>query len=359
MKQVFFKTVDALEAAASTAGDARFSDLEKGKLGLWCLDAATGGDWFASALFENRFVIADTDDDDGSSTAVSPTLTMSGGLMLKDKIQIVQGYGSANPIASPIIHTSDIVRVTCAHYEASARHEVRVTPAGTDIGSDEMNLKIIVRKQPTGYLDYVNGEDTIADLSGGNFQFPLGTYNTTNHKVFNIGFSAGANVAGTVDNLITALTGNDLMNKMFTTTDEGATGADILARHAGVVFECILENITDDTFVQGSLQQAFKPGTGNDWQARTDELKARAQFGNFNRMYFPDTVTDFVANDAQFDRFEIIYKINGDWGPVKGSLYGSAVIYETTAQDDVKDVLNLGTAPTAGTVVEHVFGRSH
>ena len=211
----FFKTVDALEAAAGTAGDARFNDLEKGKVGLWDLSAATGGQWFADALFENRFVIADTDSADDAAASVSPQLTMAGGLMLKSQFQVVQGYGAANPIASPIIHTSDIVRVTCAHYEASARHEVRVTPAGTDIGTDEMNLKIIVRKQPTGYLDFVNGEDVIADSERGNFQFPLGTYNTTNHKVFNIGFTAGTAVADTVDNLITALTGNDLMNKMF------------------------------------------------------------------------------------------------------------------------------------------------
>jgi hypothetical protein len=51
MRQVFFKTVSALQAAAGTAGDARFNDLTSGELGFWTLDAATGGDWFAGNLF--------------------------------------------------------------------------------------------------------------------------------------------------------------------------------------------------------------------------------------------------------------------------------------------------------------------
>jgi len=356
-----------LEAAAGTAGDARFSDLEKGKLGFWCLDAATGGDWFASALFENRFVIADTDTDDGdgSDISVSPTVTMAGGNMLKNKIQVVQGYGAANPIASPIIHTSDIVRITAAHYEASVGHTIRYTPDNTNENTgDEMNFKFIIRMAPTGYLNYVNGENVIADLSGGNFQFPLGNFNTTNHKAVNLTITAGASANATATAVKDAIEADDKLNKIFVCTDNTGT-VDIKARHAHVIFEIVGYNNTEDqriTATDFTLQQAWKPGTGNDWQARTDELKARAQFGNFNRMYFPDTVTDFVTDNSQWDRFEITYKINGDWGPVKGSEYGCAIIYEGTGADpgdDVKDVLNLGTAPTAGTVVEHIFGRSH
>jgi len=359
MKQVFFKTVNALEAAATTAGDARFNDLEKGKLGFWCLDAATGGDWFASALFENRFVIADTDDDDGASTAVSPTVTMVGGNFLKSRIQVVQGYGAANPIASPIIHTSDIVRITCAHYEASTRHAGTVTFASGDSGK-EVQIKFIIRKQPTEYTNYVNNEAGIADLSGGNYRFPLVGFNTTNHKAINI------TAKGTTDNgageMVTAIQENAVLNSMFTVSQSSGT-LTVTARHAGVIFEMIADNLDDNTKpVVANASAKWAPGTGNDWQARGDELKARAQFGIHNRMYFPTDVTDFVTNDKQYDRFEITYKINGDWGPVKGSQYGSAIIYEETGADpgdDVKDVLNLGTAPTAGTVVEHLFGRSH
>lgn len=366
MKQVFFKNVNALEPAG-TAGTDRFADLAKGKLGFWSLDASTGGAWFADKLFENRFVIADTDTDDGSpgDIAVSPTVTMTGGNMLKSKIQVVQGYGAANPIASPIIHTSDIVRITAAHYEASVGHTIRYTPDNTNENTgDEMNFKFIIRMAPTGYLNYVNGENVIADLTGGNFVFPLGKFDNTHHKSFNLSITAGASANATATAVETAINADETLNKMFVATDNTGT-VDIKARHAHVIFEIIGYNNTEDQRITAgdfTVQQAWKPGTGNDWQARTDELKARAQFGNFNRMYFPDTVTDFVTNDSQWDRYEIIYKINGDWGPVKGSQYGSAIIYEGTGADpgdDVKDVLNLGTAPSEGTVVEHIFGNIH
>lgn len=346
MKQVFISN-SALEAAG-TAGTDRFADLVSKKLGFWTLDAATGGAWFATGLFG-------TDLEDGTDATSGDVVTIANGYMLKNKIQIVQGYGSGNPIATPIINSSDIVRVTAAHYEASTRHEVKITPNAGDIGSDVLNLKIIVRKQPTGYLDYVHNEAVIADLSGASKQFPLHVFNTTNHKVINISVDAGAAVENTVDNIITAISGNATLDAMFTTNDD-TTHVDIVARHAGVVFEAILENVTDDRFTSSVVVAAFAPGTGNDWQARTDELQARAaSHANYNRMYFPQTVTDFVADGNTFDRFEITYRIDGDRNVVKGSQFGTAVIYETTGTDSVKDVLNVGSVPVAGTPVEYLF----
>jgi len=327
MKQVFISN-SALEAAG-TAGTDRFADLVSKKLGFWTLDAATGGAWFATGLFG-------TDLEDGTDATSGDVVTIANGYMLKNKIQVVQGYGSGNPIATPIINTSDIVRVTAARYEASTRHEVKITPNAGDIGSDVLNLKIIVRKQPTGYLDYVHNEAVIADLSGASVD-------------------AGAAVENTVDNIITAISGNATLDAMFTTNDD-TTHVDIVARHAGVVFEAILENVTDDRFTSSVVVAAFAPGTGNDWQARTDELQARAaSHANYNRMYFPQTVTDFVADGNTFDRFEITYRIDGDRNVVKGSQFGTAVIYETTGTDSVKDVLNVGSVPVAGTPVEYLF----
>ena len=249
MKQVFFKSVNALEAAAGTAGDARFSDLEKGKLGFWCLDAATGGDWFANALFENRFVIADTDSADDAAASVSPTVTMAGGNMLKNKMQVVQGYGAANPIASPIIHTSDIVRITAAHYEVSVGHTIRYTPDNTNENTDdELNLKFVIRMAPTGYLNYVNGETTISDLSGAGFQFPLGKFDNTHHKSINLTVIAGASASATGTAVAAAVAANDTLNKMFVCTDNSGT-VDIKARHAHVIFDIVGFNNTEDKVI--------------------------------------------------------------------------------------------------------------
>ena len=118
----------------------------------------------------------------------------------------------------------------------------------------------------------------------------------------------------------------------------------------------IADNLTSDTSLTVANGTAkWAPGTGNDWQARADELQARSQAGNFNRMYFPQTFQDFAVNGGTYDRFEITYKIDGDRDVVKGSQYGTAIIYENTGTDEVANVLNGGTPPTAGQPVEYLF----
>jgi hypothetical protein len=349
MKQVFFS--NAVLQAASTAGTDRFSDLVSNKLGFWTLDARTGGAWFATSLFSNT-VDTDTSGGDTADDAV----VIANPLMLKRSIQVVQGFTSGNPIATPIIETNKIVRVTAAHYEASTQHAGTVTFAAGDSG-DQVQIKFIIRKQPTGYLDFVHNENIIADLSGGGYAFPLTGFNTTNHKAINI------TASGTTDNgageMVTAIQNNSTLNAMFSVSQSSGV-LTVTARHAGVIFEMIADNLTSDTSLtvaNGSAKWA--PGTGNDWQARADELQARSQAGNFNRMYFPQTFQDFAVNGGTYDRFEITYKIDGDRDVVKGSQYGTAIIYEVTNTDaagaSVCDVLNGGTPPTAGQPVEYLF----
>jgi hypothetical protein len=336
MRQVFFKTVSALQAAAGTAGDARFNDLSSGELGFWTLDAATGGDWFATDLF----------------TATVDTVAVAKAIPFYKNFQVVQGFPSNNPIASPIISNQNLVKVTADPYAASVRHEVNIAPAAADNG-DDLNIKVVIRNTPTDYLSYVNNESIISDLSGGGYDFPLGVYNTTNHKVINLAVTGGANEAGTVDNIVTAITNNNTWNALFETTDNG-NDVDLTARHIGVVFDVIFENLSaTPSSTQGTLVNAWSAGSGNDWQARADELKAREYAGNFNRMYFPQSYTDFVADASTWKRYEITYRTDGDRDVVKGSEYGSCIIYEANADDVVKDVLNASTALTAST--EYLF----
>lgn len=336
MRQVFFKTVSALQAAAGTAGDARFNDLSSGELGFWTLDAATGGDWFATDLF----------------TATVDTVAVAKAIPFYKNFQVVQGFPSNNPIASPIISNQNLVKVTADPYAASVRHEVNIAPAAADNG-DDLNIKVVIRNTPTDYLSYVNNESIISDLSGGGYDFPLGVYNTTNHKVINLAVTGGANEAGTVDNIVEAITNNNTWNALFETTDNG-NDVDLTARHIGVVFDVIFENLSaTPSSTQGTLVNAWSAGSGNDWQARADELKAREYAGNFNRMYFPQSYTDFVADASTWKRYEIMYRTDGDRDVVKGSEYGSCIIYEDNAQDVVKDVLNASVALTAST--EYLF----
>ena len=358
MKQVFFKIENALEAAG-TAGTDRFSDLASGKLGFWTPDASTGGAWFASALFENRFVIADTDDDDGSSTAVSPTLTMAGGNFLKERIQVVQGFGSGNPIASPIISTSNIIRVDASGHNATVQYAITYTPGTAEkVANEELEFKFVIRQGSTQYLDFVNNEAGFADLSDGTHRFPLSGFHNNNHKIINVSISAGGGSDQNVcDALRTAVQNHSVLNAMIKTS--GTSTAVLTARHPGVVFEMIGHNLTDDAAIASTVFAVtdFVPGVGNAWQARTDELRARSQQGDFNRMYFPMSQTDFVTSAAAaYDRYEITYKIDGDRNVVKGSQYGTAIIYEIDAGNDVGAVLNRGTADPTTTKVEYVWG---
>lgn len=339
MRQVFFKTVSALQAAAGTAGDARFNDLNtSGELGFWTLDAATGGDWFAGNLF----------------TATVDTVAVAKAIPFYNSFQVVQGFPSNNPIASPIISNQKLVKVTADPYAASARHKVRISPQTAD-NLDQLNIKVIMRNTPTDYLSYVNNESTISDLSGGGYDFPLGNYNTTNHKAINLAVTGGADPTATVDNIVTAITNNNTWNALFTTTDNGTT-VDLEARHIGVVFDIIFDNLSaTPTTTQGALQTAWSAGSGNTWQARADELKAREYAGNFNRMYFPQSYTNFVTTAiAGWKRYEIMYRTDGDRDVVKGSEFGSCIIYEDNTQDVVKNVLlNSGASLTAP--VEYLF----
>lgn len=350
MRQVFFKNVAALQAAGAAGAD-RFTDLGSGELGFWNIDAATGGAWFTSSLFKSTV-------EDGTAADNTDVVTLAKAMPLFRDFQIAQGFATNNPIATPIINAGNLVKVTAAGYQASALHTVRVTPTSAD-ASDNISLRVVVRNTPTDYTSYVNNEVTIADLSGGGYQFPLGQFNTTNHKLMNLAVAKGATVAAICVNIQTAIQNNNTFNSMFTVATVGGSGTetnvDITARHAGVIFEIITVNEEDEVETDGAVTQAWDPGVGNDWQARGDELKAREYAGNFNRMYFPQTYADFVTDNSTWDRYEVVYRVDGDRDVVKGSQFASAIIYEVSTQQTVDAVLNGGVNPTAGTTTEYLF----
>jgi hypothetical protein len=206
MRQVFFKTTAALQAAGG-AGTDRFTDLASGELGFWNIDATTGGAWFATSLFQSL-----VDDGGGTGVAVAKALPL-----FRD-FQVAQGFATNNPIATPIINANNLVKVTAAGYQASVLHTVRTTPLSTD-ADDNLSIRVVVRNTPTDYTSYVNNEVTIADLSGSGFQFPLGQFNTTNHKLMNLAVTKGADVEAICDNVATAVANNNTFNSMFTVVD--------------------------------------------------------------------------------------------------------------------------------------------
>jgi len=167
------------------------------------------------------------------------------------------------------------------------------------------------------------------DLSDGGYAFPLSVFNTTNHKVINVEFTPASTSSGAGANALkTAIEGHALLNSLFTAEVANTDDLDVKARHAGVVFDVIVENVNTGATVTGAVDAAADLGVGDPFMVLGDELKARALAGNFNRMYFPQTFTTFTSTSSTYDKVTIVYRIDGDRGVVKGSQFGELVIYD-------------------------------
>jgi len=287
-----------------------------GDVGIWKLDGTVG--YVATKLFETTFVPSDDD------TANPDEATFANPAWLYSNIQIVQGV-AGNPIASPIINTSDIKRITFEPYVASVRHAV-VT--GTLVANKEYDVKFVVRTTPTAQLNFYDADSAgYIDLSGGGKDFPLGAFNTTNHKVLHIGAN-GSTATAAGDDLVANIAGSPILNALFTASNSSGD-VTITARHAGVVFELIVENTTDSSVLANASTTAYKPGVGNDWQVLSDEIRTRSRVGNFNRMYLPQNPATLTKADYQYHKITVEYAHNWPMstGIAPAGALNQAVIY--------------------------------
>ena len=158
--------------------------------------------------------------------------TVSNPLFLKGRFQIAQGFPNGNPLISPIINSTDIVRVDASGHVATTQYAVTYTPDTTNEGTgDEVELKFVVRQGSTQYLDFVNNEAAFADLSDGTHKFPLSGFHANNHKIINVSYTANADAATACDAVRTAVQNHSVLNAMIKTS--GTTTAVLTARHPG------------------------------------------------------------------------------------------------------------------------------
>ena len=324
MRQVFVKNgaSSALEPAdttGSTRKAASFGDLGSGEVGCWNLDKYTYGGWQSTALFNVGV-------ESGTVDSNADLVTLANPLWLVNRLQFAQGYGSGNPIATPIIDTKNIISINYQPYAAATRHKVDTTIPNVAVLH---NAKFVIRTTPTHYLEFAEPANALNDLSDGGYAFPLSVFNTTNHKVINVEFTPASTSSGAGANALkTAIEGHALLNSLFTAEVANTDDLDVKARHAGVVFDVIVENVNTGATVTGAVDAAADLGVGDPFMVLGDELKARALAGNFNRMYFPQTFTTFTSTTATYDKVTIVYRIDGDRGVVKGSQFGELVIYD-------------------------------
>jgi hypothetical protein len=301
LSQVFILNNGNLIAPGSD-GDDSFVDAGSAQVGIWnTTKYGTNDDqWINTKLYATTVAEVDTAAAVDGTPIVNP-------LWLYSQIQFVQGTAN-NPIATPIINTSQIKSIEFSPFEASTRHAGTVTFALDDAG-DDLNVKFIIRNTPTAHLNFTNDNPGLIDLSGNNFDFPLGSFNTTNHKAINIG-ATGATATTAGDDLVANIQNSPVLNALFTASN--TTGVvTITARHAGVVFDMIAHNNTDDTVpVVSNATAKAKVGVGNAWQVLGEEIRCRSRYGNFNRMYFPDPVATYTNTTYKYHKVTIEYATN-------------------------------------------------
>lgn len=222
-----------------------------------------------------------------------------------DRINFMQGIAGSNPIASPIIDKRNIRQINYDQHVPTVAHKVVL--GGTPVSSQTLEIRIVVRAIPTDYVNfYPDGFDYSLDGSG--YQFPLASFNTTNHKVFPIEIETTSTTLATETAKIqAAIQANPVLNAMFNT----AAANTIEARHAGLIFDVV---IVDNAGAATGFTQtitSYVPGIGNAWQVIGDVKRTQFKQGSMNRMYFADNHPTNVNATWKYDKILIEYA--HDW----------------------------------------------
>jgi hypothetical protein len=269
-------------------------------------------------------------------------------IMSLNRVQLVQTMPSGNPIASPIINVKDIKRIKHTVYAASVRHSAAInvgTPAAKDI-----TVKIAIRTAPTAYAGYDQLSPAALDLSGAGFVFPLLGNFSAGRTLLSLEVTAAEHAsteATLYDVVIARIAANPTLNAIFSTTDNG-TDMVLTARHAGVIFDVIFTYSDGSANLAAATMTGYESGTGNYWQALSDEKSQRGRYANFNRMYFPIGFPEFAVSGRAYDVVEIQYAHGwpSSTGIGRAGELNSIKIYviDTAAGSTVADTVFLGAS---------------
>jgi len=307
LSQVFILNNGNLEAPGGDGADSPL-DLGKSEVGIWNLTqyGANSDNWINSALYAKK---VDTDTSNADDTTVE-ALTVANPLWLFNRIQFGQGTGSGNPIMSPIINTRDIRRIIFEPQTDFVGTKATITNTklgAVASGAFQGNLKFVIKSTPTDQLSFY-------DQAGLNIfgDFPLGAFNTTNHKAINVtvNFDGVDAVDTTIQSDIAdRMAEHPILSKLFKAPAISTDDVVIEAIHPGVVFDVILTNVDDDASTDLDITGQVL-GVGNDWQVIGEEVRCRSRYGNFNRMYLPQNVPTFGTVGNKYHKVVVEYEHN-------------------------------------------------
>lgn len=307
LSQVFVQNGAVLTAS----GD--FNSGGAGAVGLF-----VDGAFAVTALFQKTFspLDSDTDTADGSTPSPTAALAFASPAWLRKELQIVQG-GTGNAIATPLIATSAIKRLSVDVYQAWVGHKATITSAKLNVANaagtasadgNSYDFRFIIRTTPTDQLSFydANGVSPFGD-------FPLGAFNTTNHKVINMSVDIpdvdNADASTNLTAVQAAIAASPILSKIVAATDV-SNDIVITALHPGLIFDLIIQNVTNGAKAQSIATTGQVLGTGNDWQVMGEEFRCQSRVGNFNRMYLPQTIAPIAVKGNKYHKITVEYAHN-------------------------------------------------
>ena len=284
--------------------------------------------------------VADADGIAATDEAINVKLTTP--QFLNHDFQIVQAMPSGNPVASPIIHSSQVRSITFSPNVAPTKHKLAfaLDAAYTPAAGDEITLVLNIR-WPQGiafYESQINASTAIGGVGqvAASFDNPKRIYKAT----YTVASGDGDNEVA--DGLVAAINAH-AMGDVVTATDDSTTGIFVEADFFGVVLDGTI--VKDGTKLVGSTNSTtMNIGVGSFAEVVSREKAALYSQGIMNRMYFPTgevinastTAGGASTETATYDRLVIEYENRASNMPgfnAGGNTY-SATLY-TPANSDL------------------------
>ena len=343
LSQVFISNTDILNNSA-TFNDSSLFGSSNPTVGFWTNnnkypefvevdDPANGVD---APLWTTSIDI--TAEADGEADVVT---AIANPIWRYNSLQIVQGT-AGNPIATPIIDTRNIRRVAVTSYKATAGHKTVLTPDATTFSganTGDVTIRVISRTTPVDQLSYYDQDATEYTILSGNDPFPLGAFNTTNHKAISVEvLGADFTDAETfIDKAKAAIEAHGVLSKLVAVSD-GTSTMTIQSKHLGYIFDVVIVATADDTDLIVGTAAANRMtetvtgqvlGSGNQWQVHSEEVRCRSRYGNFNRMYLPQNMPTYTAANGNYHR--VVFEYEHNWpnstGIAPAGALNQAVVY--------------------------------
>ena len=331
---------------------------------------AAGGTYASDGITDTTGITSDHSTMANSDEAINITPTSP--QWLNRAFQLVQAMPSGNPVASPIIHSTQVRRLRWDPFNAPVLHKVTCGDAGLSVAvGDTLQMVLVVRwpQDIAFYESQINPSGAVTNLTpavSAALDNPKRIYKSAEYVCASTTPATEHNAF--VDSII-ADTDNHI-NDLVTVT-EVSDDLVVEAKFFGQIIDVfVLKN--GEKFSAHAETTPPELGVGSFAEVISAEKKAQYSQGFFNRMYLPvGGVTSATATPGSagtgYDRLVIEYD-NPDGGMPgfnKHGRYGSVTLYTPNDTDysneanglALEDVFGLsrGNSDAAATAVEYIW----